>query len=132
MFKFSYSQNRLVSNSLKQEMGNQDLRLDIYIHMQVDYTIFDSQEDESNSKAIITLFSRLDQFHDPRICLLYFVAPLNKIRVFINFSYIQAGILEVWVELFLGTIHRNQCSSLYYSQEHYSLWYYSQYSYYSY
>ena len=36
----------------------------------------------------ITLVSHVGLFHDPDICQLYYVGPMNNLGIFINYSYI--------------------------------------------
>jgi hypothetical protein len=50
-------------------------------------------------RAIKTLFSHVGWFHDLGTCQSYFMGLLNKLRIFIYYSYIKVD-LEIWVELY--------------------------------
>jgi hypothetical protein len=100
------------------------------------------------SLAIITFFSHVGRFHDPRICQLYFAGPSNKMEIFVILHTFRPN-LDIWVELY--SLHYCMrmiyCSSHEYSHETLFItifpatiqrstivgkcWHCSQYSYYS-
>ena len=68
-------------------------------------------------KVNIPLSRHVGQFHDPGICQLYCVGPLNKVRMFIYYSYIRVDTWKFGWSYTPGTMHMNHCSCQHYSHE---------------
>lgn len=63
----------------------------------------------------ITLINHVGRFHDPRICQLHYVGSSNKVRIFVQYSYIHANTWEFGWSYIYGIIHMNRYSSWCYS-----------------
>ena len=57
------------------------------------------------------------RFHDLGICQLYYVGGLNRVRIFVYYSYIQVDTWKFGGSYIPDTIHMIHCSSQHYSHE---------------